>query len=215
GIRSINVSLDSMNKERFGSITRRNDLDKVISNINLLLQEKFHVKVNAVMIKGTNEDEIGDFIEWTKDQNLHMRFIEFMPFDGNKWDVSKVVSLETILAKSKSRFGEKVKRISDRKNDTSKNYRIEGYAGTFAIISTVTNPFCDTCNRLRLTADGKIKNCLFSQAETDLLSALRRGDDIVPMIQNAVYHKKAVRAGMESNEEFGKEKNRAMVAIGG
>src|ERR1035441_8392519 len=126
GIKSINVSLDSLNKEKFNSITRRNDFDKVISNINLLLNNNFHVKVNAVVIKGVNEDELADFVRWTSDKNVHVRFIEFMPFDGNKWDFSKVISLETILAKVRKQFGEKVKRINDRKNDTSKNYSIEG-----------------------------------------------------------------------------------------
>lgn len=215
GIKSINVSLDSLNKEKFNSITRRNDFDKVLSNINLLLNENFHVKVNAVVIKGVNEDEIADFVQWTSDKNIHIRFIEFMPFDGNKWDFGKVVSLETILAKVRERFGEKVARISDRKNDTSKNYSIEGYKGTFAIISSVTNPFCDSCNRLRLTADGKIKNCLFSDSETDLLSAMRRGEDIVPLIREAVWHKKSQRAGITSFENLEKRKNRAMIAIGG
>lgn len=215
GIKSINVSLDSLNKEKFNSITRRNDFDKVISNINLLLNNNFHVKVNAVVIKGVNEDELADFVRWTSDKNVHVRFIEFMPFDGNKWDFSKVISLETILAKVRKQFGEKVKRINDRKNDTSKNYSIEGFKGTFAIISSVTNPFCDTCNRLRLTADGKIKNCLFSDSETDLLSAMRRGEDIVPLIREAVWHKKSVRAGITSFENLEKRKNRAMIAIGG
>ncbi|MBI4946407.1 MAG: GTP 3',8-cyclase MoaA [Bacteroidetes bacterium] len=215
GIRSINVSLDSLDKEKFNSITRRNDFDKVISNINLLLDENYHVKVNAVVIKGVNENEIVNFVQWTSDKNIHVRFIEFMPFDGNKWDFSKVVSMDAILSKVRERFGEKVTRISDRKNDTSKNYSIAGFKGTFAIISSVTNPFCDTCNRLRLTADGKIKNCLFSDSETDLLSAMRRGEDIVPLIRKSVWNKKEKLGGITSFENLEKRKNRAMISIGG
>jgi cyclic pyranopterin phosphate synthase len=215
GIRSINVSLDSLNKEKFNFITRRNDFDKVMANINLLLDEEYHVKVNAVVIKGVNEEEIADFVQWTSDKNVHVRFIEFMPFDGNMWDFSKVVSLDAILAKVRERFGEKITRISDRKNDTSKNYSIAGFKGTFAIISSVTNPFCDTCNRLRLTADGKIKNCLFSDSETDLLSAMRRGEEIVPLIREAVWNKKSKLGGIASFENLEKRKNRAMISIGG
>lgn len=215
GMRSINVSLDSLNKEKFNSITRRNDFDKVVSNINLLLSADYHVKVNAVVIKDVNEDEIADFVQWTSDKNIHARFIEFMPFDGNKWDFSKVVSMDTILMKVRERFGDKVTRISDRKNDTSKNYSIAGFKGTFAIISSVTNPFCDTCNRLRLTANGKIKNCLFSDSETDLLSAMRRGEDIIPMIKDAVWNKKARLGGIKSFENLEERKNRAMISIGG
>ena len=215
GIRSINVSLDSLSKEKFNFITRRNDFDKVIANINLLLKENFHVKVNAVVVKGMNEDEIADFVQWTSDKNIHVRFIEFMPFDGNKWDWGKVVSLDSILAKVRERFGEKITRIRDRKNDTSKNYSVAGFKGTFAIISSVTNPFCDTCNRLRLTADGKIKNCLFSDSETDLLSAMRRGEDIVQLIREAVWSKKSKLGGITSFENLEKRKNRAMISIGG
>jgi cyclic pyranopterin phosphate synthase len=115
----------------------------------------------------------------------------------------------------RERFGDKVTRISDKKNDTSKNFSIAGYKGTFAIISSVTNPFCDTCNRLRLTADGKIKNCLFSDSETDLLSAMRRGEDIALLIREAVWNKKSKLGGIKSFENLEERKNRAMIAIGG
>ena len=101
----------------------------------------------------------------------------------------------------------------------NKNFSVKNYLGTFAIISSVTNPFCDTCNRLRLTADGKIKNCLFSNSETDLLASFRKGKDIAPLIIESVLNKKAVRAGMESFSDFSNpnlnSKNRSMVAIGG
>ena len=215
GIRSINVSMDSLKKEKFNLITRRDYFDRVVSNIHLLLNEKFHVKVNVVVIKGVNDDEICDFVEWTKDKNVHVRFIDFMPFQGNKWDWSKGVSFLELISKIKSRFGEDIIRLNDGKNDTAKNFSVHNYSGSFAIISSVTNPFCDTCNRMRLTADGKMKNCLFSGTETDLLSAMRKGEDIIPMILETVWKKKAVRGGAESLEDFGKQKNRTMVAIGG
>ena len=214
-VKNINVSLDSLTKDKFNSISRRDYFDKVISNINLLLENKFHVKINAVIMKGVNDDEVCDFVEWTKDKNVHVRFIEFMPFDGNKWDWSRGVSLEDMLKKIRERFGKKIIRLTDGKNDTAKNYAIEKHIGTFAIISSITNPFCDTCNRMRLTADGKMKNCLFSAGETDLLSALRKGDDIKPLILSNVWNKKALRGGINTIEDFGKQKNRTMVAIGG
>ena len=215
-IKNINVSLDSLKKETFNSITRRDYFDKVISNINLLLQNKFHVKINVVLIKGVNDNEVTDFVEWTKDKNIHIRFIEFMPFDGNKWNWSRGVSLDNILNKTRSHFGEKnIIRLLDGKNDTAKNYTIASHTGTFAVISSITNPFCDNCNRMRLTADGKMKNCLFSASETDLLSELRAGKDIKPLILNTVWNKKAWRAGINTIEDFSKQKNRTMVAIGG
>jgi len=218
-LKSINVSLDSLKKEKFNAITRRDHFDKVISNINLLMENNFHVKINAVMIKGVNDDEVCDFVEWMRDKNIHVRFIEFMPFDGNKWDWSKGISFKEIMTRIESRYEGNVVKLEDAKNDTAKNYSIKNYKGTFAVISSVTNPFCDTCNRMRLTADGKIKNCLFSGTETDLLSAMRNGEDIVPMILESIWNKKAVRGGMETFEDFSdsskNQKNRSMVAIGG
>ena len=110
-------------------------------------------------------------------------------------------------------------RIKDAPNDTSKNYKIIGYNGSFGIISTVTNPFCDTCNRLRLTANGHLKNCLFSKKEQDLLTAFRNKEDLEPIIRKAVLAKKAIRAGMETPEKFEDihqhEQNRSMIKIGG
>ncbi len=219
GIRSINVSLDSLKKEKFNSITRRDHFDKVVSNIDLLLKENFHVKINAVIIKGVNDDEICDFVAWTRDKNVHIRFIEFMPFMGNKWDWSKGVSYKEIIAKIETQYGDDVLKLKDAANDTAKNYLIRNFQGTFAVISSVTNPFCDTCNRMRLTADGKIKNCLFSGTETDLLSAMRNGKDIVPLILESIWNKKKIRGGMDSFKDFSdpshNQNNRSMLSIGG
>lgn len=219
GIKSINVSLDSFKREKFNSITRRDYFDKVISNIDLLLKEKFHVKINTVLIKGVNDDEICDFVAWTRDKNVHVRFIEFMPFVGNKWDWSKGISFAGIMTTIEKQFGNNVMKLEDARNDTAKNYSIYNHLGTFAIISSVTNPFCDTCNRMRLTADGKMKNCLFSGTETDLLTAMRNGEDVTPLILESVWNKKKIRGGMNSFKDFSdssrNQKNRSMVAIGG
>ncbi len=215
GVRSINVSLDSLQEEKFNSITRRDYFKRVTANIQSLLNGKFHVKVNAVVIKGVNDDEVCDFVSWTRDRNVHVRFIEFMPFQGNKWDWSKGVSFKDMMTKIETRFGNNVIKLDDGKNDTAKNFAIANHLGTFAIISSVTNPFCDTCNRIRLTADGKMKNCLFSSSETDLLTAMRAGEDIEPLILKSVWGKKALRGGIETMEDFTKQKNRTMVAIGG
>jgi cyclic pyranopterin phosphate synthase len=143
-----------------------------------------------------------------------------MPFDGNRWDRSKAVSLEEInQLVNKSYPKDSVLKIEDAPNDTAKNYKIKGFKGAFAIISTVTNPFCDSCNRLRLTANGKLRNCLFSERESDLLTAHRNGESIEPIIQKAVRAKAAVRAGLDTNEKFADpnhhSKNRSMITIGG
>ncbi|MBL4668874.1 MAG: GTP 3',8-cyclase MoaA [Flavobacteriales bacterium] len=220
GVKDINISLDTLDKEKFELMTRRDYFDRVMSNIYQCILAGFNVKINAVLIKGVNDSEIVDFIEFTKDKNVSFRFIEFMPFDGNKWDTSKVVSLEAILEKVKENYDkDEIIKLEDKKNDTTKNYRIKGYKGSFGIISTVSNPFCDSCNRIRLTANGRIKNCLFSATETNLLAPLRAGEDVVPYILKAIFPKEKSRGGMISDEDFfDKEKNtknRAMISIGG
>ncbi len=220
GVENLNLSLDSLDQEKFGNITRRNYFDKVMSNIQLFLDEGFKLKINAVLIKGFNENEIVPFIEWTKDKDLHVRFIEFMPFDGNSWNMDKMVSLQEIKDITFQHYSEdKVVRLIDKPNDTAKNYRIEGYKGTFAVISSVTNPFCDSCNRIRLTSDGKLKNCLFSSGESDLLAVLRKGDSIRDLICENLASKLKVRSGKNTLEDFTNTEwhktNRSMVRIGG
>ncbi|WP_147676789.1 GTP 3',8-cyclase MoaA [Algibacter pacificus] len=220
GVKKINVSLDSLNAEKFKHITRRNEFKKVYNNILLLVKEGFHVKLNAVLMKDFNEDEIIDFIHFTKDLPISVRFIEFMPFDGNKWDMSKMVSYADVMSLVHASFSEEqILRLQDAPNDTSKNYKIKGYKGSFAVISSVTNPFCDSCNRLRLTANGQLKNCLFSSGESDLLTTLREGNPIEPIIQKAVQAKFKVRGGMDTLKKLKEPKlhnnNRSMITIGG
>ncbi len=220
GVNKINVSLDSLDSEKFKHITRRDQYKKVYNNILLLIKEGFTVKVNAVLMKDFNDNEIIDFINFTKDLPVSVRFIEFMPFDGNKWDMSKMVSYAKVMDYVNEAFTkDEIERIPDAPNDTSKNYKIKGYIGSFAIISSVTNPFCDSCNRLRLTANGQLKNCLFSATEADLLTTLRSGKPIEPVIKKAVEAKLKVRGGMDTIEKLQEPKlhsnNRSMITIGG
>lgn len=220
GIQKVNVSLDSLNSHKNNAITRRDYFTKVYNNIKLLVKKGFDVKVNCVLIKGFNDNEIIDFIELTKKQSLQVQFIEFMPFDGNKWNMDKLVSFESILKRVYSQYDtQSVIRCYDMPNDTAKNYQVKGYQGSFAIISSVTNPFCDSCNRIRLTANGQIKNCLFSTSESDILTPLRNGEAIAPIIEKVVYSKKKVRNGMNTIEKFKNisihNKNRSMITIGG
>ena len=219
-INNINVSLDSLKADKFNAISRRNHFEKVYNNILLLIKEGFNVKLNAVLIRGFNDNEVIDFINLTKALPICVRFIEFMPFDGNKWDKKKMVSYAEVMSLVNSEFEEnKIIRLKDAKNDTSKNYKIEGYKGSFAIISSITNPFCDSCNRIRLTANGNIKNCLFSSTEMDLLTPLRNGEDITPLIAKKIKSKHKMRGGMDTLEKLESPdlhgKNRSMIAIGG
>ena len=220
GITKINLSLDTLIASKFHSITLRNQFEKVVDNLHLLLNNDFKVKVNVVLMKGFNENEIVDFVKLTQYLPLSVRFIEFMPFAGNEWDRSKMISQNEILSELEKNFPSKeIEKLEDEKNFTARTYRIKDFQGDFGIISSITNPFCDGCNRIRLTANGKIKNCLFSNAETDLLTPLRNGESITNLISESIKSKKKVRAGMVTLEEMDDPTlhfdNRSMIAIGG
>jgi len=220
GIRTLNLSIDSLQKEKFNQITRRNYFDKFQENMELLDANGFNLRLNVVVMKGFNDNEIVDFIELTKSRNIQIRFIEFMPFDGNQWKRDKLVSYADILSQVNDNYSvENVERLTDKPNDTAKNHKITSYKGSFSVISSVTNPFCSTCNRIRLTADGKLKNCLFSNTETNLLQSLRAGESIEPFIFQNIKSKMAMRGGMDDDDKFQNpdlfSKNRSMIKIGG
>lgn len=220
GLNDINVSLDSLHPEKFKQITRRDQFKKAYNNIQQLIDEGFNVKLNAVLIKDFNEDEIIDFIAFTQNRKVAVRFIEFMPFDGNNWNKSKLVSQAEILNQAHDYFGlDTVESLENEKNFTSRYYKIKGFEGRFGIISSVTNPFCSGCNRIRLTANGKLKNCLFSNAETDILTPFREGKKLEDLIHQALLKKKAIRAGMDDfdklNDPTLHNNNRSMITIGG
>lgn len=214
---SLNVSLDTLDRERFIFLTRRDQFKQTLDNIHMLIDRGFHVKINMVVMKGLNDQEINDFIAWTQDHPIHIRFIEFMPFDGNRWTSNKVFTFQEILERVSERYD--FESLTNGQHDTDKKFKVKGFEGTFAVISTMTAPFCDGCNRIRLTADGKLKNCLFSKDETDLLSPLRQGVDVLPLIyQNILSKSKSL--GGQLLEDFhqiktGELHNRSMITIGG
>lgn len=217
GVRSVNVSLDTLNREKFKKLTRRDQFDQVWSNILLLLKEGFRVKVNAVALHGLIEEEICDFVQLTEKLPLHMRFIEFMPFQGNLWESKKVITAAQMLDIVQKKYD--VEKLQDKKHDTAKKYKVPGFQGTFAFITTMSEHFCGSCNRLRLTADGRIKNCLFGKEEIDLLGALRKGEPLEPLIHQSVTRKHAALGG-QFDPDYLKTipediENRSMIKIGG
>ena len=170
-----------------------------------------------VVMKGLNDNEINDFVEWTRGEAVHVRFIEFMPFTGNWWTSNKVFTMEQMLHVIKEKYD--VERLQDEKHDTAKGYKVPGHLGTFAFISTMTSNFCGDCNRIRLTADGKMKNCLFAEKETDLLTALRNGEDVGSLIHQNI-RSKAKELGGQFTTDFEhlhpeEIHNRSMITIGG
>lgn len=217
GVRSVNVSLDTLNREKFLKLTRRDQLDQVWGNIELLLKEGFRVKINAVALHGLIEEEICDFVALTERLPLHVRFIEFMPFAGNHWQSKKVITAASMLELVKEKFP--VEKLLDKKHDTAKKYQVPGFAGTFAFITTMSENFCAGCNRIRLTADGKIKNCLFGKEELDLLGALRKGENVEELIRLSISRKHKALGGqfdpdyLKANPDV--IENRSMINIGG
>ncbi len=217
GIHSLNISLDTLNKEKFSLMTKRDQFERVYGNIQLMILRGFHVKINMVVIKNLNHDEIIDFVRWTRNEPVHVRFIEFMPFTGNRWESHKVFTWQQILEMISSEFD--ILPLEKEKHETAKKYIIPGHRGTFSVISTMSAPFCSDCNRMRLTANGKMKNCLFSQSETDLLTPFRNKEDIIPLIYQSILDKKKALGGQFTTdlENIHTENiiNRSMITIGG
>jgi len=217
GLFNINVSIDSIQREKFKEITKRDCLQDVISNMELAKASGFALKLNMVVIRHLNDEEIVDILKWSSDLKIPVRFIEYMPFFGNEWHYKRVFTQKEILNVVSKDF--KIVKLESASDSTSDNYFISELNNSFGIIPTVTNNFCSGCSRIRLTADGKIKNCLFSADESDLLGSLRRGENVREIIADNISRKKKKAAGRIN---FNDEKaltdytnNRSMVAIGG
>lgn len=215
GLSALNISLDTLVPAKFEFMTRRKGQERVMESISAAVELGFNpVKVNCVIMRGINDDEICDFVELTREKPINVRFIEFMPFDGNIWNSKKLVPyaemLDTVLQRFKG-----VKRFQDHPADTAKNFMIDGHCGTVSFITSMTEHFCAGCNRLRLLADGNFKVCLFGPSEVSLRDPLRAGVDdlgLKEIIGAAVKRKKAAHAGMF---EIAKTTNRPMIRIGG
>lgn len=215
GIRSINVSLDTLQRDKYQLLTRRDALPLVTTNLQRLLDAGIPVKVNMVVMKGFNDHEVFDFVEWAGRLQVQLRFIEFMPFAGNQWQSKKVFTQAQLLERLGQRYA--LHPVAGAPHDTARHYCIPGHAASIALISSMSAPFCSTCNRLRLTADGKLKSCLFAAEETDLLTALRSGADVETLIHHNLQRKFETRGGQfqQGFEAVEHLVNRSMINIGG
>ncbi|KAG9435450.1 molybdenum cofactor biosynthesis protein 1 isoform X1 [Apis mellifera carnica] len=198
GLDAINISLDTLQENRFEQFTRRKGWSKVMAAIDLAIQLGYNpVKVNCVIMKGFNDDEIIDFVNLTKNRPIDIRFIEYMPFQGNKWNQNKMVSFETMKKFIRDIYPN-LQRLPNKYNDTSKAYHVPGFTGQIGFITSMSDHFCNSCNRLRITADGNLKVCLFEgKGEISLRDALRSGvsnDILKEMIGQAVQRKKKQHA---------------------
>jgi len=215
GLRRISFSLDSLDRENFRKITGRDGLQEVLESVRLARELGLDpVKVNAVIIREINDHEIENLAQFAAEQGIVMRFIEFMPLDSGKaWMKELVVSGKEILDRLHARF--QLDAVPGRASETAKRWSIRGSKAEVGIIAPVSEPFCGHCDRLRLTADGKIRTCLFSVQEHDLRSMLRAGAtdaDLCEFFQAVVLQKEA---GHRIGQPDFVAPSRSMSCIGG
>lgn len=178
GLTGINLSLDTLDPWQYQIMTRRKGFEAVQKSIDKIFELNRHgagikLKINCVVMRGVNDREILSFVDMTRDKDVEVRFIEYMPFDGNKWSKQKMFSYSEMLDLIKEKYPT-LQKVQDHKNDTSKTWHVPGFTGRLGFITSMTHNFCGTCNRLRITSDGNIKVCLFGNAEVSLRDVLRK-----------------------------------------
>lgn len=215
GMNRINISLDSLERGKFERITRTKTFDDVIAGIDAAQASPLRpVKVNAVLVRGINDDEVEAFAAFARDRDLIMRFIEYMPLDADRsWTRALVVTGEEVLSRISARWP--VVPVAHERSETARKYRFADGRGEIGLISPVSQPFCGFCSRIRLTADGKLRTCLFSKEDHDLKFLLRGGAtdrEIAGEIISIVAEKEK---GHRINEPGFVPPSRTMVSIGG
>jgi GTP 3',8-cyclase len=215
GLDRINISLDSLHKEKFERITRTETFDQVMAGIDAAQASRLRpVKVNAVLVRGLNDDEIEAFAEFARERDLIMRFIEFMPLDADRsWKREIMVPAAEVYDRISARWP--LVPIAHERSETARKYRFANGRGEIGLIAPVSQPFCGFCSRLRLTADGKLRTCLFSKEDDDLRFLLRGGatdSEIGDEILKIVMEKEK---GHRINEPDFVPPSRTMVFIGG
>lgn len=214
GLRRVNISLDSLQADRFEELTRRDELERVLEGIDAAVAAGFDpVKVNVVVMKGINDDEVLDFAHFGRERGVTVRFIEFMPLDADEvWNNDRVLTQDEILATLRTEF--EIEPIP-RTTAPATRWRHADGRGEIGVVASVSQSFCDTCDRVRITADGQFRNCLFATDETDVRSLLRDGssDDVVA---EALARSVASKwAGHQINQVHFIRPRRSMSEIGG
>jgi GTP 3',8-cyclase len=214
GLRRINISLDTLDRERFIELTRRDELTNVLAGVDAALSAGFEpVKLNVVLMRGINHDEVVDFLNLGRDKGVIVRFIEFMPLDAQgEWSNDRVVTYDEILGRAAEHFDfEPVSRGSS----PAERFRYTDGRGEFGVIASVTEPFCESCDRMRLSAEGQLRNCLFALRHVDLRTVLRNGgtdDDLLAAIAGEVAEK---WAGHSINQVHFIKPSKGMSQLGG
>lgn len=220
GLTDLTASLDTLRPERFRAITRRDGLDRVLSALDAARAAGYGIdgprslKVNAVALRGVNDDEAADLAALAARMPVEVRFIEVMPFDGNGWDRSELVPMAETRAQVEAVHGPLAAR-ADGPHSTARTFERPGWPGRIGFVASMTAPFCRGCDRLRVTADGALKVCLFGNREVSLRDAMRAGAtdaDLLGLVRQSLTGKAAAHGGMDAL--VGVE-NRPMITIGG
>ncbi|KAJ5378567.1 hypothetical protein N7509_011686 [Penicillium cosmopolitanum] len=190
GLTGVNLSLDTLDPFQYQIMTRRKGFDMVMKSIDRILEMNkvgagIKLKINCVVMRGMNDREIIPFVELGREMPVEVRFIEYMPFDGNKWNQGKMFPYQEMLAMIREKYPS-LEKVTDHKNDTSKTYKVPGFQGQMGFITSMTHNFCGSCNRLRITSDGNLKVCLFGNAEVSLRDIIRRENDGQPIDEGAL-----------------------------
>jgi len=216
GLKRINISLDSLRKEKFCHITRKDDFERVWGGIEEALRVGLcPIKINMVAIRGVNDDEIESFAQLTLGLPLIVRFIEYMPSgNGDEWKETDILTIPQIMSHLEN-VGKLIPIPSDRWDGPARRFRIEGALGEIGLIGAISNHFCEDCNRLRLTPDGKIRTCLFSDEEIDVKELLRNGGSDRDLKEKLFVALKKKPERHSINTHQFKKCQRNMSAIGG
>ncbi|KAI9793733.1 MAG: hypothetical protein M1833_000679 [Piccolia ochrophora] len=189
GLTGVNLSLDTLDPFQFQIMTRRKGFEAVMKSIDRILEMNrlgagIKLKINCVVMRGVNDREILAFVEFGRERDVEVRFIEYMPFGGNKWNQGKMFSYQEMLDLIRTKYPS-LQKVRDHKNDTSKTYHVPGFVGRIGFITSMTHNFCGSCNRLRITSDGNLKVCLFGNSEVSLRDLLRKDNDGAPLNEAA------------------------------
>ncbi|MCJ1310306.1 hypothetical protein MMC25_003968 [Agyrium rufum] len=189
GLTGVNLSLDTLDPFQFQIMTRRKGFDAVMKSVERILEMNrlgagIKLKVNCVVMRGMNEREIIPFVELGREKDIEVRFIEYMPFDGNKWSQGKMIGYREMLGIIREKYPD-LQKVVDGKNETSKTYAVPGFVGKIGFITSMTHNFCGTCNRLRITSDGNLKVCLFGNDEVSLRDLIRKENGGEPIDETA------------------------------
>ncbi|KAF2497253.1 molybdenum cofactor biosynthesis prote [Lophium mytilinum] len=189
GLTGVNLSLDTLDPFQFQIMTRRKGFDAVMRSIDRILEMKnlganLKLKINCVVMRGLNERDIVPFVELGQEKDIEVRFIEYMPFDGNKWSKGKMIPYQEMLDLIRVKYPG-LRQVKGHKNDTSKTWEVPGFVGKIGFITSMTHNFCGTCNRLRITSDGNLKVCLFGNTEVSLRDLLRQDNNGEPIDEEA------------------------------